>query len=177
MGVLSFLFGGCDKQPHEPKDGRDKVVSKVQWFELEVAEGFRIGIVPDKPALISYKPTDSARGQTFIFLPETNRENYEFIFRSLDSLLEKLNIMDLPEHEPEKAFQGTPPRNVPAIHIRFVYGTKAWRSWYRTNEIPPKIQALYEGCRDLSINVCERGTKHTLAPEQAADIAGKRMGQ
>jgi hypothetical protein len=133
---------------------------------------FRIGIGPDKPALLAYKPDGSDRCQTSVLLPESNKENFALIFRSLDSLLTKLDIMNLPQHEPEKYFLTGAARAEPAIYVRFVRGNQTWQSRFSTNEIPPKIRELYAGCwstnNDGRIYLCLHKFRFYLGINQRA---------
>src|ERR1051325_1068524 len=178
MGFLSFLFSGCDKQRQQAVNQNTQSVSQITWFEIERSpHEFRIGIGPDKPALLAYKPDGSDRCQTSVLLPESNKENFVLIFRSLDALLTKLDIMNLPQHEPEKFSLTGAAREEPAIYVRFVRGNETWQSRFTTNEIPPKIQELYSGCRDLAVEVCERSSKKQLSPQEALDLKDKRIGK
>ena len=136
---------------------------------------FHIGITRGRPAVIAYKPSGSDKCRNSILLPESNPENFEIAFSGLESLLAKLDILSIPEHEPQKAFRDGPSRFDPALHVRFIIGDRVWQSWYSTNQIPPKIQELYDGCRKLSITVCERGSHHKISGEEAMDVAKKRM--
>ena len=178
MGFLSFFLGSCgDHRPQAAKES-DPMISQLNWFEIEITpHEFRIGIGSDKPGIIAYKPSGSDQCQTSVFLPESNRENYALIMRSLESLLTKLKIENTPQHEPDKFFLSEPAREEPAMYVRFFHGNRVWQSRFGTNEIPADMQALYEGCRDLAIKVCDRSPGRKMSPAEALEIKDKRMGK
>ena len=154
------------------------MTSQLDWFEIEITpHEFRIGVGPGKTGIIAYKPDGIEQVQTTVLLPESNRENYALIMRSLENLLTKFEIENSAQHEPGKFFLSGPAREEPAMYLRFVHGDKVWQSRYNNNEIPPNMQALYAGCRELAAKVCDQSPKRRLSPDEALKIKDERMGK
>jgi hypothetical protein len=175
-GLLSFFVSGCNDHSKQASKEGGQITSRLDWFEIEITpHEFRIGIGPDKTGLIAYKPSGSEKFQTLVLPPESNTENCALIMRSLETLLTKLDIESIPQHEPDKFFLNGPAREEPAMYVRFVHSNRVWQSRFSTNEIPVKMKALYKGCRDLAIEVCDRSQKRQMSSEEVLEIKDKPM--
>jgi hypothetical protein len=148
---------------------------KLEWFELELCPfEFRLAVIPKQPVLFAYKPTGTDKNLTYLMPTDEHKEVFDSIIQSLDVLIRKNRIMENKPHEPEKTFDSEAKKE-PSLHLRIGYGTdgygssKRWQSSYSINEIPPSIQVLLDGCRELGIKAVTSLASHEMSKTQAME--------
>jgi hypothetical protein len=130
------------------------VVYRLSWFELQICpDSSRYAALPMQPILLYKEPINAKeKGAVLLIRKEGNPVLYDKVYDELDKLIQKAEILSLPQQNPEMCFSDEGVKSK-SIHFRFRYAdNRQWASVYPLDAIPTNISSLINACKQLTLN-------------------------
>jgi hypothetical protein len=136
--------------------------AKLNVVEIQVYPGeFRMALSRDWDGLIYFKRTE------------------EGALESLNRLIQKHGIMDLPPRMPLKIFRKFIARcGISSMRLQIEYKHGDWcRNWQcryvRMDKLPANVRAFYDDCFKVAITTSDGGKKRKMSRDELANFPGK----
>lgn len=132
-------------------------------------------MLPNRSVVLVCRPSDRRDAAVYITGPGQSPEFVQSVLEALHVLIERLNLLTLPEHDVERVFPADG-IDSPSVHVRLALADGVqWRSRYKADQVPEVIRDLLSGAQAIGVERIVNSPRRRIRAVEAMRIIGLRQ--